>query len=110
MLQSTAGSGIGPPLPALIGVDQFQPGIPQRDALQQWPPPLHRPCSECDKVVLPIEIFAANGEKSLNCLSQPRGQPQFNRGGSAPKCFFISRPFHANCSETAYACDEAVGR
>ncbi|MGC8551060.1 MAG: hypothetical protein ACP5M4_15365, partial [Acidobacteriaceae bacterium] len=64
--QSTAGSGICPPLPALIGVDEFQPVIPQRDALQQRPPPLHRPCSECDKVVLPIEIFAANGEKSLN--------------------------------------------
>jgi hypothetical protein len=46
----------------LIGVDEFQPDIPWRVALQQSPPPLHRPASGCDKVVLPVEIFAANGE------------------------------------------------
>jgi len=34
-----------------------------------------RPRSECDKVILPVENFAANGEQSLNCLSQSRGQP-----------------------------------
>src|SRR5580693_5100687 len=34
-----------------------------------------RPRSECVKVVLPVEKFAANGELSLNCLSHPRGQP-----------------------------------
>ena len=63
------------PLPALIGVDEFQPAIPRRVDLHQSPPPLHRPASECDKVVLPVEKFTANGEQSLNRLSQPRGQP-----------------------------------
>jgi hypothetical protein len=37
-----------------------------------------RPRSECVKVVLPVEKFAANGELSLNCLSHPRGQPQLS--------------------------------
>jgi hypothetical protein len=32
---------------------------------------------ECGIVVVPVELFAANGNVSLNCLSQPRGQPQF---------------------------------
>ena len=27
-------------------------------------------------MILPVEKFAATGEQSLNCLSQPRGQPQ----------------------------------
>jgi hypothetical protein len=36
-----------------------------------------RPRSECVKVVLPVEKFAANGELSLNCLSHPRGQPHY---------------------------------
>jgi hypothetical protein len=43
MLMREAGSSIYPPLPAIIGVDEFQPTIPWRDALQQRPPPLHRP-------------------------------------------------------------------
>jgi polyphosphate kinase 2 (PPK2 family) len=29
-------------------------------------------------VVLPVENFAANGEHGLNCLCQPRGQPQYS--------------------------------
>jgi hypothetical protein len=74
-----------------IGVDEFQPVIPKRDALQQRPPPLHRPCSACDKVILPVEIFAANGETSLNCLSQPRGQPQPSmRATSSGRCPFCN--------------------
>ena len=48
--------------PALIGTMSFQLAIPWRVALPQSPPPLHQPASECDKVVLPVEIFAANGE------------------------------------------------
>ena len=32
--------------------------------------------SECCTVVLPAELFAANGNVGLNCLSQSRGQPQ----------------------------------
>jgi hypothetical protein len=54
--------------PALIGVDEFQPVIPWRVALQQRPPPLHRPRSECDKVILPVENFAANGELSFGAF------------------------------------------
>jgi hypothetical protein len=78
MLKSKAGSGICPPLPALIGVDEFQPVIPWRVDLHQSPPSLHRPGSECATVILPVEVFAANGEQSLNRLSQPRGQPHFD--------------------------------
>jgi hypothetical protein len=62
MMKCKAGSGINPPLPALIGVDEFQPVIPWRVALPQSSLPLHRPRSECDKVVLPVENIAANGE------------------------------------------------
>jgi hypothetical protein len=35
-------------------------------------------------VVLPVENFAANGEHGLNCLCQPRGQPQGNAALSFP--------------------------
>ena len=31
---------------------------------------------ECSTVILLVEHFAANGNVGLNCLSQPRGQPQ----------------------------------
>jgi len=62
MLIRNAGSIIYPPLPALIGVNEFQPAIPQRVALPQSSPLLHRLRSECDKVVLPVEKSAANGE------------------------------------------------
>jgi hypothetical protein len=62
MLESIAESGTCPPLPALIGVDESRPVIPRWDALQQRPPPLRQPRSECDKVVLPVEKIAANGE------------------------------------------------
>jgi hypothetical protein len=65
------------PTPGAHRLDEFQPVIPWRVALPQSPPPLHRPASECDKVVSPVENFAANGEHGLNCLSQPRGQPQY---------------------------------
>src|ERR1017187_7176511 len=56
----------------------LQPAIPWQVALPQSLPPLHRPGSECAKVVLPVENFAANGEHGLNCLCQPRGQPQYS--------------------------------
>jgi len=39
----------------------LQPVIPRRVALQQCPPPLHRPASECDKVVLPVNRYRDNG-------------------------------------------------
>jgi len=38
-----AGSEPLSPLPALIGLDEFQPAIPWQVALQQSQPPLHRP-------------------------------------------------------------------
>src|SRR5580658_5500481 len=62
-----------------------------------------RPRSECVKVVLPVEKFAANGELSLNCLSHPRGQPHVyitkatNSQGTHPKYVLLriaSRPGH----------------
>ena len=34
----------------------------------------------CCNVVLPVEIFSANGEQCLNCLCQPRGQAQEGNG------------------------------
>jgi predicted RNA-binding Zn ribbon-like protein len=74
--EQKAGSSLARQPPALIGVDEFQPAIPWRVDLHQSPPPLHRPASECDRVVLQVENVAANGEQTLNCLSQPRGQPQ----------------------------------
>ena len=66
----------------------LQSVIPWQVALPQGLPPLHRPGSECAKVVLPVENFAANSQHGLNCLCQPRGQPQaaFNRlKARAPK-------------------------
>jgi len=39
----------------------LQPAIPWRVALQQCPPPLHRPASECDKVVLSVKQYRDNG-------------------------------------------------
>jgi hypothetical protein len=38
----------------------LQPAIPWRVALQQCPPPLHRPASECDKVVLSVNRYRDN--------------------------------------------------
>jgi hypothetical protein len=50
--------------------------IPWRVGLHQCPPPVHRLCSQCTTVVLPVEEVAANGEQCLIWLSQPRGQHQ----------------------------------
>ena len=52
-----------------------RPAIPGRVALQQSPPALHRPASECATVILPVDGLLANGKLCLNCLCQPRGQP-----------------------------------
>ena len=43
---SNHGRKVYPPLPALIGIDEFQPVIPWRVALPQSSPLLHRPSSE----------------------------------------------------------------
>jgi hypothetical protein len=55
-----------------------------RLGVEQSPPPLCRVCSGCCTVVLPVEIFSANGNVCLNCLSQHRGPPHIMniyRGG-----------------------------
>src|SRR6516162_8846787 len=62
------------PAPALIGCDEFQLAIPRRVGLHQSPLLLHQLGPGCAIVVLPVELFPANGEQCLNCLSHPRGQ------------------------------------
>jgi hypothetical protein len=54
----------------------LQPAIPWRVALQQGPPPLHRPASECDKVVLAVNRYRDNGNIA--------GQVNFNRPPEPP--------------------------
>jgi len=53
----------------------LQPAIPRRVALQQCPPPLHRPASECDKVVLSVNRYRNNGNiahpVNFNRLPEP---------------------------------------
>jgi hypothetical protein len=41
-------------------------------------------------VVLPVENFAANGEHGLNCLCQPRGQPQKTVEGVTAKRYLAT--------------------
>ena len=77
MLKEKAGSGSRAHSRRSSASMSLQPAIPWQVALPQGLPPLHRPGSECAKVVLPVENFAANGEHRLNSLCQPRGQPQF---------------------------------
>ena len=36
-------------------------------------PPLHRSCSECANVVLPVDEFTTNGQQCLIRLSPPQG-------------------------------------
>jgi hypothetical protein len=47
--------------------------IPGRLLLQQSPLPLHQPELYCQLSTSPYNASAANGEMSLNWLSQPRG-------------------------------------
>jgi hypothetical protein len=53
----------------------LQPVIPWRVALQQSPPPLHQPASECDKVVLSVNRYWDNGNiadpVNFNRLPEP---------------------------------------
>jgi len=60
-------------LPALIGFDEFQPAIPWQVALQQSPPPLHRPGTILEECNSPYNDFSANGDNPLNSVSQPKG-------------------------------------
>jgi hypothetical protein len=49
------------PLPALIGIDEFQPAIRWLVALQQCPPPLRQPATECENLTLPVNQHWDNG-------------------------------------------------
>jgi hypothetical protein len=53
----------------------LQPAIPWRVALQQCPPPLHRPASECDKVVLAVNCNIA-GQVNFNRPPEPPAAKQ----------------------------------
>jgi hypothetical protein len=61
MFQEKAGSGSRAHSRRSSASMSLQPVIPWRVALQQGPPPLHRPASECDKVVLPVNRYRDNG-------------------------------------------------
>jgi hypothetical protein len=69
-----------------------------RVGLHQSPPPLHRMRLECSTVVLPVERFAANGNVGLNCLSQPRGQPQWDSRSNSQGFFDFASIVPATCS------------
>src|ERR1035438_6605159 len=75
MLVGNAGSGVRHRPRRSSASMSLQPVIPWRVALQQRPPPLHRPGPECATVVLLVDSFSATGEQGLNRLCQPRGQP-----------------------------------
>ena len=60
MLAGNAGSGTRRTLPALIGMDESPAAIPWQVVLPQSLPRLHRPGSECVKLVLSVEDFASN--------------------------------------------------
>jgi hypothetical protein len=62
--------------PPLIAVDEPPAGYSWQVALQQSPLPLHQPELYCQSSTAPDNASAANGEMSLNWLSQPRGPLQ----------------------------------
>src|ERR1019366_4170908 len=63
-------------VPPLIAVDESPAGYSWQVALQQGPLPLHQPELYCQLSTSPYNASAANGEMSLNWLSQPRGPVQ----------------------------------
>ena len=63
-------------LPALIGLDEFQPTIPWQVALQQSLPPLRRLRAIFQNRTSPYNDFSANGDNPLNFVSQPKGAVQ----------------------------------
>jgi hypothetical protein len=66
-------------VPPLIAVDESPAGYSWQVALQQSPLPLHQPELYCQSFTAPDNASAANGEMSLNWLSQPRGPVQSQR-------------------------------
>jgi len=73
MLGGCAGSRVARQCKALIGGDESPAGL---FLLPQSPPPLHLSRSEYGTVILPVVIFAANGERSLNCFVSAKWYPQ----------------------------------
>jgi len=75
MLKEKAGSGSRAPSRRSSVSMSLQPAIPWRVALQQCPPPLRRPASECDKVVLSVNRHPDNGDiadpVNFNRLPEP---------------------------------------
>ena len=63
------------PLPALIGVDESPAGYSLAGCSPEGPPLLHRPASECDKVVLSVNRYGDNGNivspVNFNRLPEP---------------------------------------
>jgi len=70
-------SGRSGSLPVLIGLDEFQPAIPWQVALQQSLPPLRRPRAILQNKTSPYNDLSANGNNSLNSVSQHKGALQF---------------------------------
>jgi hypothetical protein len=75
MLKEKAGSGSRAHSRRSSVSMSLQPVIPWRVALQQCPPPLHRPASECDKVVLSVNRYRDNSNiadpVNFNRLPEP---------------------------------------
>jgi hypothetical protein len=75
MLKEKAGSGSRAHSQRSSASMSLQSAIPWRVALQQCPPPLHRPASECDKVVLSVNRYRDNGNiadpVNFNRLPEP---------------------------------------
>jgi hypothetical protein len=71
MLKEKAGSGSRTHSRRSSVSMSLQPVIPWRVALQQCPPPLHRPASECDKVVLSVNRYGGQWQHRRPGQLQP---------------------------------------
>src|ERR1700690_4256001 len=71
MLKQKAGSG-SPAYSRRSSVSMsLQPAFPRQGALQQGPPPLHRPASECYKVVLSVILYGNHGNADPVNFNRP---------------------------------------
>jgi len=91
MLKQKAGSGSRAHSRRSSVSMSLQPVIPWQVALQQGPPPLHRPASECDKVILPVNRYRDN----VNIVSPVN----FNRLPDPPAAYTEKQNFHLRISE-----------
>ena len=69
-----AGSERFSSLPALIGIDEFQPAIPWQVALQQSLPPLYRPRTILNNPIRRTMIFQPTATTPLTPCLTPRVQ------------------------------------